>query len=188
MVLPELSPVWPPKGCDTMPSEPKQLKSGNWRSQVSTGVKNDKGRYIYDSVTAGTSKEAFRLALNLEDDYKQKRRDPTAITLDAAITKYENERSNVLSPSTIRGYEIIRKNRFKDLMQTKLSKINKQTLQDAVNKETLLCAPKTVSNAHAARNDRCRGLYGSANNRRKAAANHRGGKSISRHRSDHEIH
>lgn len=131
-----------------MPSEPVQLASGSWRCQVSTGVKNEKGRYIYDSVTADTAREVRRLALNLEDEYRQKRRDPTSITLDAAILKYENARSNILSPSTIRGYEIIRKNRFASLMDMKISKINKQVLQNAVNEESKTCSPKTVANAY----------------------------------------
>lgn len=64
-------------------------------------------------------------------------------TLDEVITAYINKYESVLSPSTIRGYESIRKNRFKDYMNKPISKIDWQQM---VNDELRIKGEHTVKN------------------------------------------
>lgn len=68
-------------------------------------------------------------------------------TLAGAVDSYINRKSNVLSPSTIRGYRIIYRNRFKDLMKKPVRKITRSILQTAINNEAASCSPKTLKNA-----------------------------------------
>lgn len=115
----------------------KKLPSGKWRVQVMVD-----GERI--SVTADTEKEATAQATSIKAGMMEKQNRPEKLTLDEAIKEYEAIRENVLSPATIRGYEIVRKNRFKDLM----SKDTKRDIQKAVDAETALASPKTISNAY----------------------------------------
>jgi integrase len=69
---------------------------------------------------------------------------PPKITLGDALDRYIDSNCNVLSPSTIRGYRNIRKNRFTSYMSQAYSEIN---YQEMVNAEQ--CSPKTLANAFA---------------------------------------
>ena len=132
-----------------MPSKPKQLKSGSWRSQVSTGVKDDNGRYIYDSVTANTEKKTLLLALQLEEEYKEKRRSPTSMTLGEAADAYIKSKDGILSPTTTAKYKQLRRKRFQDLADLPIKKIDRKKIQEwteALSREGL--SPKSVRNAH----------------------------------------
>ena len=89
----------------------KKLPSGNWR--VNQYIKTDKnGKRIYKSFTASSKKEAEYLAseylLSNKKDFKN-------IKLSDAISQYIDSKSNVLSPSTIRGYRIMERNAFSDI-------------------------------------------------------------------------
>jgi integrase len=125
-----------------------QLPSGNWRAQYSTGEKNQRGKYIYGSVTKNTEKEAIFAALELELKHKDVARNPTSITLYEAMEKYIESKSNVLSPSTICGYSAIYNNNLKMLMQVKLKNLNNNIIQSAINDEAKTHSPKTVRNIH----------------------------------------
>lgn len=57
-------------------------------------------------------------------------------------------KKNVLSPSTVRGYCIIRDNRFKSLMKANIWSMTKKDVQKAVDLETVKSSPKTVANAY----------------------------------------
>lgn len=69
------------------------------------------------------------------------------ITLGNAIDFYIESRKNTLSPSTIRGYRIIRNTRFQSLMARKLSTLNSHICQTACDNETKNVASKTVANS-----------------------------------------
>ena len=131
-----------------MPKKAIQLPSGNWRAQYSTGDKNEKGKYIYGSVTRSTEKEALFAALEIELKFKEAMRNPTNITLAEAMEQYIKSKDNVLSPSTIRGYRIILKNNLKSLMPMKLNKFNNNKIQSAINDEARSNSPKTVRNVY----------------------------------------
>lgn len=119
----------------------KKLPSGKWRAQIMVD-----GQRI--SVTAETEKEAIAQAVSIKAGMMEKQVKPKALTLDEAILEYESIRENVLSPATIRGYEIVRKNRFKDLMGKDIHKITKRDIQKAMDTETALASPKTIANAY----------------------------------------
>lgn len=68
-------------------------------------------------------------------------------TLSKAIDNYIGERSNILSPSTIRGYRKIQKCRFQGYMNRNLAQFNDRLCLRMVNEETRFCAPKTLRNA-----------------------------------------
>ena len=72
---------------------------------------------------------------------------PENITLTKAIDKYIEDRSEILSPSTIRGYRTIQRNRFQQLMELPIAKITTQTIQRAVNADARECSWKTIGNA-----------------------------------------
>lgn len=121
---------------------PKRLPSGSWRVQIVID-----GKRV--SITADTPKEAQARAIALRggilDEKKEK---PSALTLSAAIDAYIESKSNILSPSTIRGYDILKRHRFKSLMQRDIHTLTRKDIQDAVNAEAAVCSPKTVSNAY----------------------------------------
>ena len=88
--------------------EPKKLPSGNWFIQMRLNG-------VSVPVTAPTAKECKRQAELIKAEYRANKRVIRAhkenITLGDAISKYIAERSNSLSPSTLNGYECIKKTR-----------------------------------------------------------------------------
>ena len=66
-------------------------------------------------------------------------------TLYDVIGDYIEARSNILSPATIRGYEIIRRNRFQAVMYSRVSSV--KNWQRVINAEARTCSPKTLKNA-----------------------------------------
>lgn len=120
---------------------PRKLKSGNYFIQLRLGG-------VSVPVTAPTAKECTRQAELIKAEHRSGKREAAALgpalRLDSAISSYIDSRRNVLSPSTIRGYEIIRKNRFQSQMNEKLNTIN---WQSAINTEAKVCGPKTLKNA-----------------------------------------
>ena len=71
---------------------------------------------------------------------------PEKRSLDQIVRAYIDKNDSTLSPATIRGYEIIYNNRFKDYMPIEAGKID---FQEMVNEEAKESAPKTVKNAWA---------------------------------------
>ena len=68
-------------------------------------------------------------------------------TLRQAIDAYIDSRTNTLSPATLRGYDIVKRNRFKGIMDTHLEQLEDTDLIAAVNTEATLCSAKTLKNA-----------------------------------------
>ena len=121
----------------------KKLPSGSWNVQVMVD-----GRRV--SVTAPNEKEAVARAMQVKAGMVQAREQARSgsITLEDAIAQYTQEREHVLSPSTIEGYEEIRRNRFRGLMDKKLRSIGAQQLQEAINREAGDgISAKTIRNA-----------------------------------------
>lgn len=135
----------------------KQLPSGSWRVQVYAG-KDTAGKRRYLSFTALTRKEAEYQALQWQLHYKEISRDASAMTLAEAMDKYIASKDGILSPSTIRGYDIIRRNHLQGLMETRLNRITPAMVQEAINQEakpytdsrgrTQTPTPKSVRNIH----------------------------------------
>ena len=77
----------------------KKLPSGSWSARLFLG-EDENGKKHYKSFTAATKREAERLALN----YAEERATPDRITFKDALARYIESKSNVFSPSTLRGY------------------------------------------------------------------------------------
>lgn len=123
----------------------KMLPSGNWRVNLFVGMEN--GKRKYKSFTAQTKKEAeYHAALyNLT---KKKVQSPEG-TVEEAIDSYISNKTNVLSPSTIRSYKSMQKNDFGPIKKLKIAELDSQKIQLFINEFSKNHTPKTVKNVHA---------------------------------------
>lgn len=125
--------------------EPRKLSSGNYFIQLRLG-----GESI--SITDPSRTACIREARAIKAEYlagKRAKAAPEAPTLTEAIDAYIAQRSNTLSPLTIRGYRTIQKHRFQTTMPRRLDQIADEDWQGIVNMEAALCAPKTLKTAFA---------------------------------------
>ena len=120
----------------------RKLKSGNWRILVYTGKDASSGKRIYKSFTGATKKEAERLAA----DWQERERQP--LTLGSYAEQYISIKRNVLSPSTVRGYESIIRNGIAGLAPVPLEALDSRTVQQAINDFSSGHAPKTTRNVY----------------------------------------
>ena len=84
----------------------KKLKSGSWNVMVFSHIED--GRRRYASFTAPTKNEALLMAAEFKAG--KKRRVQCDLTVGEALDGYIRAKEGVLSPSTIRGYEKMRRN------------------------------------------------------------------------------
>jgi integrase len=99
------------------------------------------------SVTRPTKKEAEREALAIKMGFREARKAPRNLNLTEAIDKYIEARSAILSPSTIRGYRIVQRNRFQSVMRVNLSTMTDEKWQRAANQESRTYSAKTIKNS-----------------------------------------
>ena len=122
----------------------KRLPSGSWHIQLRLG-----GQSI--SVTEPTEKLCIQKAQIIKAEHLagrdiSKNMDRSVRTLDKLLETYINAKRPVLSPSTVRGYEAIRRTRFLAYKDRDPEKINWQRM---VSDESRLCGAKTLKNAWA---------------------------------------
>lgn len=125
--------------------KPVELPSGSWRCRLRVGTE-----YITATDKDPSVAHAKVLALKnglLEKKQEDEKKKKGGIKLTDAIDNFLDARSNVLSPSTIWGYESIKKNRFPELMQTDIKDIDEIALQKAVNEDAKKVGYKTLKNA-----------------------------------------
>lgn len=126
----------------------KKLKSGSWRVQLYIG-KGPDGKPRYHSITRASKKQAEFDALQLQLHYKEINRDSGNMTLNEAMEKYMESKDGVLSPSTLRGYNIIRRTSLPGLMPRKLNELTQPMVQQAFNQEAKAGkSPKTLRNIY----------------------------------------
>ena len=65
-----------------------------------------------------------------------------------AAEKYIASKHNVLSPSTVQGYEVIIRNLSKDFLEKNVHDITAMDVQTEINKMSGKHSPKTVRNRH----------------------------------------
>ena len=125
--------------------KPVELPSGKWRCQIMVEG-NRLSAVDADPEVAHAKVLAMKAGLlQQEKDDEQKR--AGNITLGDAIDDYIENRSNVLSPSTINGYKEIKRNRFPTIMSMHVKKIDEQAIQKAVNADAEKVGYKTIKNA-----------------------------------------
>lgn len=120
--------------------KPRKLPSGNWNIEIQIDGKRK-------SITAATKKECENKAALVKAEHKNGIKVEMAknVTLSKVIDKYIESRSNVLSPSTIKGYRSIQSGRFQSVMNKKITDI--RNWQSIVNIESQLVSAKTLKNA-----------------------------------------
>lgn len=68
--------------------------------------------------------------------------------LSAAVEAYIKSKENVLSPSTVRGYYVIKNNYLPELMAVRIRDITPELIQREINRFAKEHSPKTCRNAH----------------------------------------
>ncbi len=120
----------------------QKLPSGNWRAQFFIFDKD--GKRHRKSVTAPTRWEAEKLAA----EYAEKAElAASRFTVAQALRGYIDLKRNVLSPSTIRGYEGILKRRLQSIMDVDVHELTSFDMQRAINEDALNFGQKSISEA-----------------------------------------
>ena len=124
----------------------KLLPSGRYRTQVIDHYdyvgKDGKTRKVprYASFTSTqTGMKGKRESEAMANDFLlgRRQRQLTVKTLRTAIDEYIDDHKNVLSPSTINGYNCMKKFAFSDIMDMDILKLDTKLLTAAINKEAL---------------------------------------------------
>ena len=114
---------------------PKKLESGNWWIYL---------RAEKQSITEPTKDLCIAKAKAIRAGFVKQKASTPKITLGNAIDKMMKASVGVISPSTLRGYGITRRNRFKAYMDKDISSIDWQM---AISEECKIVSAKTVCNA-----------------------------------------
>lgn len=115
--------------------KPRRLKSGNYFLQVQVnGVRR--------SFCAPTRAEVIRKA----NEYKVTAIDAPSAPLGVLIDQYIDAKRNILSPTTIKRYELTRRNDFQRLMTVPVRELTSERIQAEVNLMAAGKSPKTVRN------------------------------------------
>lgn len=124
----------------------KKLPSGSYRCLKFAGYEyiDGKKKRKYESFTAATKEEAELLAAQWAN---KKTSRPENITIDDALKKYIASRENVLSPSTIRGYNASL-NRFDMIKDLRIRSLKQYDVQMWVSDLSARLKPKTVKNTY----------------------------------------
>ena len=123
----------------------KQLPSGSWNVRVYSHT-DSTGKQIYESFTAPTKTEAKMLATQFQaKKTRNKKRD---YTVKECVRSYIDTNKNVLSASTLRGYELDFK-RLASLYHIKIDKITSADIQQFVSDLSATKSPKTVKNTYS---------------------------------------
>lgn len=116
--------------------EPKQLPSGNWRIYLAAEKR---------SVTETTKDRCIAKAKAIRAGFVEQQKKLPSLTWTKAIDNYISDRSESLSPETVRGYRIIQRNRFQNVLQKPMSApVNWQA---EINEALAKWADKTVKNS-----------------------------------------
>ena len=124
----------------------KKLPSGSWRCRVYSYTDAD-GKKHQESFTAPTKAEAEMMAA----EYAAKKRTLTVrrdLTVKEAIDGYISAKEPVLSPSTIRGYDRMRRTDFDMIAKKKIKSLTSEDMQLFVSDLSQRKSPKSVRNSY----------------------------------------
>lgn len=118
----------------------EKLPSGSWRIKIQVDGK----RY---SCTGATKKEAQEKAAKIYAGFQMEKRSP--LTVGKAIDNYISSIEKILSPTTLEGYRVIRRNYLKPIMDLQLSDLTNAEIKNAIAQDSLAGrSDKTLRNAH----------------------------------------
>ena len=145
----------------------KKLPSGSWRIQVFSHyepAKDDNGKPVIDPKTGNPKQKRIYESFTCDDPSVRGRRKVERMaaewtankervsradyTVKEAMEAYIEAKSNILSPTTLRGYETLIRNAYPELLQLRIRKITAADIQSWANRYSLNHSAKTVSNAH----------------------------------------
>lgn len=121
--------------------KPRQKENGTWLIEVMVNGKRVGKQFA-------TEEEAVYWAAGLKTRQKEMSRSPSVMTVETAIDRYIETKSVILSPSTIRGYNGIKKTRIEQIKNVRLADLTQEKIQRWVNALAKNHTPKTVANAH----------------------------------------
>ena len=124
----------------------RKLPSGNYRVNLYVGIGED-GKRKYKSFTSPDKKVAEHMAAQYNLDRIEKPK--CTLTVKEAAERFISDHTNVLAPSTIRGYTNIKQNNMAKISQVKLRELTQEKVQAWVNQLSKDHSPKTVGNIYA---------------------------------------
>lgn len=127
---------------------------GGYSTRIYLGLLN--GKRIYKRITAQSKTELKKIATQLLSKPTEK---PHVLTLHEAFERFIENRSYVLSPTTIRTYISSMNNYFQELMNIPLNQISSEMVQKEVNVMASCLSPKTIRNAYTLLTSVCSHYY-----------------------------
>ncbi len=124
-----------------------QLPSGTYRARIYDYTDSNNKKH-YKSITGSTKKEV-KLKIAEYETNRSVNRVCEDMTVHGAIQHYIDVKSNVTSPATIRGYNIILRNRLQRIMNVPVSRLTMSDIQAAINDDAKRLSPKTIRNTNA---------------------------------------
>lgn len=112
----------------------RQLKSGAWNIEL---------RKEGESVTAATKSLCEAKALAIRAGFLEKKKTAPLMTVGELVDNYINSKSNIISQSTLRGYQSYRKTHIKEIEDKDVSTIQ---WQNWINVKAEKLSPKTIAN------------------------------------------
>jgi len=128
----------------------KKLKSGSWHCIVYAG-KDETGKRIYKSFTVrDPTKKGKKECERLAAEWSAAHQDVPSgqMTVQDAVRRYIDIKAKVLSPSTIRGYELYLKRRIRPMKDKKIEDLTQTEVQQWINGLSEDCTPKYIKNVY----------------------------------------
>lgn len=122
----------------------KKLPSGSWHCKVFAGY-DDAGKRIYKSFTVkDKSRNGKKECERIASEWSASRPDPDNPMVQDVVRNYINIKSAVLSPSTIRGYNLY----LKRMIGGYVSELDNQKAQKWINGLSADYSPKYIKNIY----------------------------------------
>jgi len=125
----------------------KKLPSGMWRTLV-YDYTDENGKRHYESFTAETKRESEYMAAEFALGKKKTSSHSKKLTVDEAVKNYLDIKRDILSPTTLRGYQSISNNLMKDIGYIAVRDLNSANIQAWIGKLSISHKPKTVKNVY----------------------------------------
>lgn len=121
--------------------KPIELPSGSFRCLK---MVNGKRLAVVDEDPAVAHAKVNALASGLIETKKNR----NAITFEQAYNNFIARNENIFSPSTMAGYDRIKKNHLQDILPIKMCDLTQHVIQSKVNALAKTKSPKTVKNVY----------------------------------------
>ncbi len=113
----------------------KKTKSGKWRIRI-YNYTDENGKRIYECITRDTKAECEYAAAEFKKNGRGAKPEKNAMTVGDAVDQYI-DLCRVLSPTTVSGYEKVRRTSFFHLWDTSVEDLTQTSIQAAVNTEAM---------------------------------------------------